>query len=518
MRVADEAFALDGTRAAETYLDIAKLLDVARRSGADAVHPGYGFLAENAGFAQAVIDAGLTWIGPPPAAIDALGDKVSARHIAQRAGAPLVAGTPDPVERRRGGPRLRRRARPARRHQGGVRRRRPRPQGGARVDEIDELFESATREAVAAFGRGECFVERYLDKPRHVETQCLADAARHGRRRLHARLLAPASAPEARRGGPRAVPHRRAEHPARRVEQGDPARGQVRRRRHCEFLVGARRHHLLPRGQHPPAGGAPRHRGGQRHRPGTRAAAHRRGRAAAATTTSSTRGHSIEFRINGEDPAANFLPAPGPIAHPAASRPDPASASTPASSRATASRGHFDSMIAKVVVTGATRTQAIERARRALAELEVVGIPTVVPFHRAVLEAPAFAPSDPTAAFRVHTRWIETEFADTVAALGARPRLPARRGRRGRGLERVVVEVGGKRLEVVLPAALALSRGGAPADPVRRTARRAPQRPGSRLVERHHAHLADAGHDRQGRRRRGRARWPRATSSSCSRR
>ncbi|ROS23127.1 biotin carboxylase N-terminal domain-containing protein [Cellulomonas sp. PhB150] len=470
VRVADEAFALDGARAADTYLDIAKLLDVAKRSGADAVHPGYGFLAENAGFAQAVIDAGLTWIGPPPAAIDALGDKVSARHIAQRAGAPLVAGTPDPVSG------------PEEIHAFVAEHGLPIAikaafGGGGRglkvartVEEIDEQFDSAVREAIGAFGRGECFVERYLDKPRHVETQCLADE--HGTvvvvstrdcslQRRHQKLVEEAPAPFL--------------SDAQRAQLVESSKAILREAKYvgagtCEFLVGLDgtisflevntrlqvEHPVteeisgidLVREQLRIAAGEPL---GYDH--------------------VETRGHSLEFRINGEDPAANFLPAPGRIS----TLRFPSGPGVRVDSgvvEGDSVSGLFDSMIAKLVVTGATRTQAIERARRALAELEVVGIPTVVPFHRAVLEDPAFAPADPDEAFAVHTRWIETEFTDTLATLGKAPAAQPDEADEAPVLERVVVEVGGKRIEVVLPAALALSRGGRPAPARRPVARR----------------------------------------------
>lgn len=472
VQLADEAFALDGARAADTYLDVAKLLEVARRSGADAVHPGYGFLSENAAFAQAVIDAGLTWVGPPPAAIEALGDKVSARHIAQRAGAPLVAGTPDPVSgvqeihdfvAQHGLPVAVKAA-----FGGGGR--------GLKVvrraDEIEELYESAVREAVAAFGRGECFVERYLDRPRHVETQCLAD--QHGTvvvvstrdcslQRRHQKLVEEAPAP-----------FLSDEQNAQLVEAsiailreaGYVGAGT------CEFLVGVDgtisflevntrlqvEHPVteeisgidLVREQLRIAAGEPL---GYDH--------------------VVTRGHSLEFRINGEDPAAGFLPAPGRLSTLRFPSGPGVRVDSGVVEGDTVS-GAFDSMIAKLIVTGADRAQAIARARRALAELEVVGIPTVVPFHRAVLDAEAFAPADPAQPFRVHTRWIETEFADTLPTLGA-PTAPPAEQEEPAALERVVVEVGGKRLEVVLPAALALGRAGAvprPGAGPRRPARR----------------------------------------------
>jgi acetyl-CoA/propionyl-CoA carboxylase biotin carboxyl carrier protein len=481
VRVADEAYALDGARAAETYLDIAKLLDVARRSGADAVHPGYGFLSENAEFAQAVLDAGLVWVGPPPAAIRDLGDKVSARHIAQRAGAPLVAGTPDPVSgaeevhafvREHGLPVAIKAA-----FGGGGR--------GLKVartsEEIDELYDSAVREAVAAFGRGECFVERYLDRPRHVETQCLADE--HGTvvvvstrdcslQRRHQKLVEEAPAPFL-------TDAQRAQlvdaSVAILTEAGYVGAGT------CEFLVAADgtisflevntrlqvEHPVseeisgidLVREQLRIADGEPL---GYDH--------------------VETRGHSFEFRLNGEDPAAGFLPAPGKIS----TLRFPAGPGVRVDSGVVEGdtvSGAFDSMIAKLVVTGATRQQAAERARRALAELEIAGIPTVVPFHRAVMAEPAFVPADPAQPFAVHTRWIETEFADRLPALTGTPAVtaagPADDGEPTE-LERVVVEVGGKRLEVVLPAALALRAGrGRPAaaGPRRSAPRRAAGRP-----------------------------------------
>lgn len=481
VRVADEAYALDGARAAETYLDIAKLLDVARRSGADAVHPGYGFLSENAEFAQAVLDAGLVWVGPPPAAIRDLGDKVSARHIAQRAGAPLVAGTPDPVSgaeevhafvREHGLPVAIKAA-----FGGGGR--------GLKVartaEEIDELYDSAVREAVAAFGRGECFVERYLDRPRHVETQCLADE--HGTvvvvstrdcslQRRHQKLVEEAPAPFLT--------------DAQRAQLVDASVAILKEAGYvgagtCEFLVAADgtisflevntrlqvEHPVseeisgidLVREQLRIADGEP-----------------------LGYTGVETRGHSFEFRLNGEDPAAGFLPAPGKIS----TLRFPAGPGVRVDSGVVEGdtvSGAFDSMIAKLVVTGATRQQAAERARRALAELEIAGIPTVVPFHRAVMAEPAFVPTDPEQPFAVHTRWIETEFADRLPTLTGTPAVTAS-GPDEDGepteLERVVVEVGGKRLEVVLPAALALRAGrgrAAAAGPRRSAPRRAAGRP-----------------------------------------
>lgn len=464
VRLADEAFALGGSRAAETYLDMGKLLDVARRSGADAVHPGYGFLAENAAFAQAVIDAGLTWIGPPPAAIEALGDKVSARHIAQRAGAPLVAGTPEPVTdvaevhafaAEHGLPVAIKAA-----FGGGGR--------GLKVarvtEEITEQYESAVREAVAAFGRGECFVERYLDAPRHVETQCLADT--HGTvvvvstrdcslQRRHQKLVEEAPAPFLTPEQERAL--------------HDASVAILREARYvgagtCEFLVGRDgtvsflEVNTRLQVEHPVSEEVT---GVDLVREQLRIAAGE----PLGYTTLPVRGHSIEFRINGEDPAAGFLPAPGRISRLRLPGGPGVRVDSGVVEGDTVS-GAFDSMIAKLVVTGATRTQAVERARRALAELEVEGIPTVVPFHRAVLESEDFVPADPAQPFRVHTRWIETEFADRLPALRAASPAAAPAEEEADATERVVVEVGGKRIEVVLPAGLgglAGARGRVPA-------------------------------------------------------
>ncbi len=479
VRLADEAFALGGQRAADTYLAIDKLLDAAQRSGADAVHPGYGFLSENAGFARAVIDAGLVWIGPPPAAIDALGDKVSARHIAQRAGAPLAAGTADPVSGVQeieafvaefGLPVVIKAA-----FGGGGR--------GMKVvreqDEIAEMYESAVREAVAAFGRGECFVERYLDSPRHVETQCLADqhdgvvvvSTRDcSLQRRHQKLVEEAPAPFLTDAQDRTL---REASIAILREAGYVGAGT------CEFLIGIDgtvsflevntrlqvEHPVteevtgidLVREQLRIAAGEP-----------------------LGYTEVATRGHSIEFRINGEDPAAGFLPMPGTITR----LRFPSGPGVRVDSgviEGDAVSGAFDSMIAKLIVTGADRTQAVERARRALAEIEISGIATVVPFHRAVLRAPDFVPADPAQPFSIHTRWIETAFAETVAALDRSPASAPGSGEdeeSAGSTERVVVEVGGKRIEVVLPAGLGLVPGrGRPGSPVRpQRARRGPVR------------------------------------------
>ena len=472
VRLADEAFALQGQRAADTYLDVEKLLDVARRSGADAVHPGYGFLSENAQFAQAVLDAGLVWIGPPPAAIESLGDKVSARHIAQAAGAPLVPGTSDPVQgadevhafaAEHGLPIAIKAA-----FGGGGR--------GLKVarsaDEIDELYESAVREAVAAFGRGECFVERYLDRPRHVETQCLADA--HGNvvvvstrdcslQRRHQKLVEEAPAPFL-------TPEQEAEldRASRAIlaEAGYVGAGT------CEFLVGQDgtlsflEVNTRLQVEHPVTEEVT---GIDLVREQLRIAA---GEPLGYDSTS-VRGHSFEFRINGEDPAAGFLPSPGTVSTLRWPSGPGVRVDTGVVEGDTIS-GAFDSMIAKLIVTGATREQAAERARRALRELDVAGIPTVVPFHRAVMAAEDFVPTDGSA-FRVHTRWIETDFADELGRLAPAAPAPVPDAEESAEelAERVVVEVGGRRLEVVLPAGLGVAAGRARrANAARRPTRR----------------------------------------------
>nr|WP_187361593.1 biotin carboxylase N-terminal domain-containing protein [Phytoactinopolyspora mesophila] len=453
-RLADEAYSLDGETSTETYLDIQKIVDIAARSGADAVHPGYGFLAENAQFAQAVLDAGLTWIGPPPAAINALGDKVSARHIAQRAGAPLVAGTPDPVSgadevvafaQEHGLPVAIKAA-----FGGGGR--------GLKVartlEEIPDLFDSAVREAVASFGRGECFVERYLDRPRHVETQCLADE--HGNvvvistrdcslQRRHQKLVEEAPAPFL--SDAQTAELYRASKAILR-EAGYVGAGT------CEFLVGADgtisflEVNTRLQVEHPVSEEVT---GIDLVREMFRIAEG----AELGYDDPPVRGHSIEFRINGEDPGRNFLPTPGPVTtfQPPSG---PGVRLDAGVEQGSVIGQNFDSLLAKLIVTGTDRTQAIERARRALAEFHVEGLATAIPFHRAVLEDNAFAPAAPDKPFQVHTRWIETEWENTVEPYSA----PAASAEETPERERVTVEVGGKRLEVVLPAGLGASAAG----------------------------------------------------------
>jgi acetyl-CoA/propionyl-CoA carboxylase, biotin carboxylase, biotin carboxyl carrier protein len=464
--LADEAYALGGTSPSETYLDIEKVLNIAARSGADAIHPGYGFLAENASFAAAVIDAGLTWIGPPPAAIEALGDKVQARHIAQKVGAPLVPGTPGPVDNadavvafatEHGLPIAIKAA-----FGGGGR--------GLKVaremSEIPELFESATREAVTAFGRGECFVERYLDKPRHVETQCVADS--HGNvivvstrdcslQRRHQKLVEEAPAPLL---SAEQVERIYSSSKAILSEAGYVGAGT------CEFLVGQDgtisflEVNTRLQVEHPVSEEVT---GLDLVREMFRIA---NGEALAYDDPAVT-GHSIEFRINAEDPGRNFMPAPGTLT---TWRPPSGPGVRVDEGYLTGMTvpGSFDSLIAKIIITGATRRQALERSRRALSELVIEGMPTVVPFHRAVLEDPAFTAED--GRFGVHTRWIETEFAGQIPPYAGPPVETPEPVKRSK----VVVEVNGKRLEVMVPAGLGTANGsgaGRPRKPVRRQSR-----------------------------------------------
>jgi acetyl-CoA/propionyl-CoA carboxylase biotin carboxyl carrier protein len=450
VEVADEAFALGGSTAAETYLDIAKIIDVAKRAGADAVHPGYGFLSENADFAQAVIDAGLTWIGPPPDAIRSLGDKVSARHIAARAGAPQVPGTPDPVSnadeviafaQEHGLPIAIKAA-----FGGGGR--------GLKVartiEEIPELYDSAVREAVAAFGRGECFVERYLDRPRHVETQVLADT--HGNvivvstrdcslQRRHQKLVEEAPAPYL--SEEQLTELYRASKAIMR-EAGYYNAGT------CEFLVGEDgtisflEVNTRLQVEHPVSeevAGIDLVREQFRIAEG----------GVIDYDDPVLRGHSIEFRINGEDPGRGFLPAPGVLTEWVA--PSGPGVRVDAGFRqGDVIGGNFDSLLAKLIVTGSTREEALERSRRALAEFRVEGIATALTFHRAVVDDAAFAPTDGSP-FQVHTRWIETEFDNQIPAYTGTVDSPEAADDR----ETVTVEVDGKRLAVTLPAGLGAS-------------------------------------------------------------
>ena len=436
---ADFAYFLDGVIAKDTYLNIPKIIEVAKKSGADAVHPGYGFLSENAQFAQAVIDAGLIWIGPPPAAISALGDKVSARKIAAAAGAPLVAGTPDPVSgsdeviafaKEHGLPVAIKAA-----FGGGGR--------GLKVartlEEIPELYASAVREAIAGFGRGECFVERYLDKPRHVETQVLVDQSGHAvvvstrdcsLQRRHQKLVEEAPAPFL---SEKQIEELYRSSKAIMKEAGYVGAGT------CEFLVGSDgtisflEVNTRLQVEHPVSEEVT---GIDLVREQFRIAMGEN----LGFDDPIIRGHSIEFRINGENPGRAFLPAPGRVT--SWNLPSGPGVRVDAGFRnGDVIGGNFDSLLAKLIVTGATRKQAIERARRALAEFNVEGLATALPFHRAILQDPAF-----TEKFAVYTSYIENEFRNEIPAgehLSAeiQTRVAA---------EKLVAEVNGKRFEILV--------------------------------------------------------------------
>ena len=452
-RLADEAYALDGSTSAETYLQIEKILSVARRAGADAVHPGYGFLAENADFARAVIGAGMTWIGPSPEAIEALGDKVTARHVAEKVGAPLAPGTPGPVTdasevvafaQEHGLPIAIKAA-----YGGGGR--------GLKVarelDEVAELFDSATREAVAAFGRGECFVEKYLDRPRHVETQCLADAEGTvvvistrdcSLQRRHQKLVEEAPAPFLTEDQNRQL------YTASKAilkEVGYVGAGT------CEFLIGADgtvsflEVNTRLQVEHPVSEEVT----------GIDLVREQFRIASGGTIDyddPAPQGHSFEFRINGEDPGRGFLPQPGPI-HVFKTFGGPGIRLDSGVTAGDSVSGAFDSLLAKIIVTGKDRAEALERARRALDEFEVAGLPTVLPFHRKVVRDPAFTAED--GAFGVYTRWIETEFVNDIPPWDGEAASPAT----APGRHTVVVEVAGKRLEVSLPDRVAAAPGAA---------------------------------------------------------
>jgi acetyl-CoA/propionyl-CoA carboxylase biotin carboxyl carrier protein len=470
VKLADEAYALHGTTGPETYLVIEKILSVAKKSGADAVHPGYGFLAENADFARAVMAAGLIWIGPSPVAIEQLGDKVSARHVAEKVGAPLAAGTLNPVSgaeevldfvAKHGLPIAIKAA-----YGGGGR--------GIKVvydaNEITEAFESATREAIAAFGRGECFVEKYLEKPRHVETQCLADAYGNvvvvstrdcSLQRRHQKLVEEAPAPFL-----SADQNRRLYEASKAILKEVAYQGAGT----CEFLVAQDgtisflEVNTRLQVEHPVSeevtgldlvreqfriaeGGQLDYRDPE------------------------IKGHSFEFRINGEDAGRNFMPAPGPV-HVFRAPSGPGVRVDTGVGSGDVISGSFDSMIAKLIVTGATREEALARSRRALDEMEVAGLPTVLPFHRKIVNDPAFiGTGDPLGdgKFGIYTRWIETEWTNDIAPWGGVAEPAAEPAERNS----VVVEVDGKRIEVSLPKRLVTQHTGSGGVP---TAGHAPKR------------------------------------------
>jgi acetyl-CoA/propionyl-CoA carboxylase, biotin carboxylase, biotin carboxyl carrier protein len=456
VRLADEAYSLGGATPADSYLSIEKIIDVAQRSGADSVHPGYGFLAENSSFAQAVIDAGLVWVGPPPAAIDALGDKVQARHIAEKVGAPLAPGTKDPLAdadeavkfaEENGLPIAIKAA-----FGGGGR--------GLKVarelKEVADAFDSAVREAVTAFGRGECFVEKFLDRPRHVETQCLADS--HGNvvvvstrdcslQRRHQKLVEEAPAPFL---SEEQVAKLYESSKAILKEAGYVGAGT------CEFLVAAdgtisflevntrlQVEHCV----------SEEVTGIDLVREMFRIAAGEE----LGYDDPEVRGHSIEFRINAEDGGRNFMPAPGTLTrwHAPAG---PGVRLDGGYDQGETVPGSFDSLVAKLIVTGRDRTQALERSRRALDEFVVEGMPTVIPFHQAVVSDPAYVgASNPSGegSFDVYTTWIETDFDNRIEPWSG----DSAEGPEAEERHSVTVEVGGRRLEVVLPAGFAAAAG-----------------------------------------------------------
>jgi acetyl-CoA/propionyl-CoA carboxylase biotin carboxyl carrier protein len=452
VRLADEAYALSGVKPAETYLDIGKLLEVARRAQVDAVHPGYGFLSERAEFARAVADAGLIWIGPDADVIDALGDKVSARRIAQSVGAPLVAGSDGPVAsgeealafaKQHGLPMAIKAA-----YGGGGR--------GMKVaralGEVKELYESAVREAITAFGRGECFLERFLDRPRHIEAQIIAD--KHGKvvvlgtrdcslQRRNQKLVEEAPAPFITDEQRRII-----EDSAKRIcaAAGYSSAGTV------EFLLGQDgtisflEVNTRLQVEHPVTEETTcvdlvieQFRVAE-------------GKALSISETPRSRGHAFEFRINAEDPAQGFLPTPGQVVlfEP------PSGPGVRLDSGVVAGSvipGQYDSLIAKLIVTGSTREEALRRARRALSEFKIEGLATVLPFHKAVLEHPDFIGDG---GFAVHTRWIETDFqADFAPAARPEPvETPE--------LVRLPIEIDGKRHQIGLPRSFLAGMSHAP--------------------------------------------------------
>ncbi|HWI42999.1 MAG TPA: biotin carboxylase N-terminal domain-containing protein [Nocardioides sp.] len=451
VRLADEAYSLNGSTPGDSYLVIEKIIEAAKKSGADSVHPGYGFLAENAQFAQAVIDAGLVWIGPSPEAIDALGDKAKAKQIAQKANAPLAPGLKEPVKdadeiiafaEEFGLPVAIKAV-----YGGGGR--------GLKVartiEEIPDAFESAVREAVGAFGRGECLVEKFLDKPRHVETQCLAD--KHGNvvvvstrdcslQRRHQKLVEEAPAPFLTEDQ-----NKRLYESSKAIlrEAGYVGAGT------CEFLVAAdgtisflevntrlQVEHCV----------SEEVTGLDLVREMFRIAAGEE----LGYDDPEVRGHSIEYRINAEDGGNNFMPAPGTLTkwNPPQG---PGIRIDGGYEVGETIPGSFDSLIAKLIVTGKDRTQAIERSRRAIAEFEVDGMPTALTFDEVIVNDPAWVgASNPSGEgeFTVYTTWIETEFNNTITPYSGDSGDAAEAEEK----QTVVVEVGGKRVEVVIPAGL----------------------------------------------------------------
>ena len=451
VEMADEAFALGGSTAAETYLDIEKIVAAAGKSGANAVHPGYGFLAENADFARAVIDAGLIWIGPSPESIAALGDKVTARHIAERADAPMVPGTQDPVADadevvafagKHGLPIAIKAA-----FGGGGR--------GMKVahelDEVAELYESATREATTAFGRGECFVERYLDRARHVEAQVLAD--QHGNvivvgtrdcslQRRFQKLVEEAPAPYL-TDEQRELIHSSAKRICR--EAGYYGAGTVEYLVGSDGLVSFLEVNTRLQVEHPVTEMTT---GIDLVREQFRIA---EGEKLRFTEDPTPRGHAFEFRVNGEDAGSSFMPTPGTVTgyH------EPSGPGVRVDSgvrEGSVVGGQFDSMLAKLIVYGEDRTEALERSRRALDEYTVEGMPTVLPFHRLIVSDPAFIGDED--GFSVYTKWIEEEWDNPIEPFTDPTETADEDGTDPN--HKVVVEINGRRVEIALPSSLSL--------------------------------------------------------------
>ncbi|MCF1693618.1 acetyl/propionyl/methylcrotonyl-CoA carboxylase subunit alpha [Corynebacterium argentoratense] len=454
--MADEAFALGGQNSAESYLVFDKILDAAKKSGADAIHPGYGFLSENGDFAQAVIDAGLIWIGPSPQSIRELGDKVTARHIAMRANAPMAPGSKEPVKdaaevrafaEEHGLPIAIKAA-----FGGGGR--------GMKVayemDEVEDLYESATREAVAAFGRGECFVERYLDKARHVECQVVADM--HGNvvvagtrdcslQRRFQKLVEEAPAPFL-TDEQRTRLHESAK--AICKEAGYYGAGTVEYLVGSDGLISFLEVNTRLQVEHPVTEVTT---GLDLVREQFRIA---EGRELHIKEDPTPRGHAFEFRINGEDAGSNFMPAPGKITKYI----EPAGPGVRMDSgivEGSVIGGQFDSMLAKLIVFGETREEALQRARRALSEYVIEGMPTVLPFHAHIVENPAFVGDGEK--FDVYTKWIEEEWDNPIPAY-VDP-ADVEEEEEATPKQKVVVEIDGRRVEIALPGDLALAGGGA---------------------------------------------------------
>ena len=442
VKMADEAFGLGGNTPTLSYLNIEKLIEIAKKSGATMVHPGYGFLSERAEFARAVTDAGLIWIGPSAESIDVLGDKVKARHIALQVGAPLVVGTKDPVQDAREVVEF------AHKHGLPIAFKAAFGGGGRglkvawKMHEVEELYHSAVREATAAFGRGECFLEQFLHNPRHIEAQVIADQHGHvvvvGTRdcslqRRNQKLVEESPAPFISNEQQQQIIQastdicRKANYVgAGTVEfllsqEGTLSFLEVNTRLQVEHPVTEETAGIdLVIEQFRIAQGLP----------------------LSIKETPKPRGHAFEFRINAEDPGNGFLPTPGTITQ----FDVPSGPGIRIDSGVTAGTtipGTFDSLMAKLIVVGDTREQAIRRARRALAEFTIDGVASVLPFHRAVMDDADFCDE-----FKVHTRWIETEFTAQIPP--AKRMIP----KDSQGLTRTFIEIDGKRCELGLPAQL----------------------------------------------------------------